>query len=159
MNTILDYEDVFNSGIDISTDIRPEVVTFAIETVERVYVAPAFGELYQEMLQSPEEYVNILNGTDATPSLKLALEHMVWAYLIYDTVTSTRFTAVLKESDESSRPDMSRIYKTSSHHWETGALIIRQILQSLNMPTQPISALTTTFGELLWANGDPNLLY
>lgn len=159
MNTILSVEEFLNCGVDTSADIRPEIIEFAIETVERVYVAPVFGELYQEMLQSPEEYTNIINGTDSCPSLKLALEHMVWAWQIYDTVTSTRFTAVLKESDESSRPDMSRIYKTSSHHWETGALIIRQILQSLNMPIQPISALTTTFGELLWANGDPNLLY
>ena len=79
MNTILDYEDVFNSGIDISTDIRPEVVQFAIETVERVYVAPIFGELYQEMLQTPEEYTNIINGTDIDTALKNAQEEIDFA--------------------------------------------------------------------------------
>lgn len=157
-NSILLVNDVVNCGLRISSDIRDEEIQFSIDTVEKIYVAPTLGDLYNQIISSPASYTDLLNGKNGVPGLKLALEHLVYAYLLYDTVYATRFTSVIKDSDESHQPSIEQIFKLSNHHWELGCMALKQILTSLELPVVQVNNMASYFCEFLWCNGNKDLL-
>lgn len=158
MNTILTPTDVINSGLPISTDIRTEEIQFWIDTIETVYLRDILGPVYQEIIETPADFTNILNGSADTPSLKLGLLHAVYAYGIYEQVSSTRYHAVIKTSDESTVPDPKVLKNLSMHHYEIFLTICRRICEFLNIPTKGVHGCSMIFSELLWCGNNDHLL-
>ena len=89
MNTIITVNDIINSGLRISSDISDSVIQFAIETVERAYVTDMIP-IYQDILTNPSQYQDIINGTNKQPSLRSAICHLVYAWVLYDNFFATR---------------------------------------------------------------------
>ena len=133
--TICTPNDIFNSGLPISTDIREEEVSLAIKTVSQFYLKNAIGaELYAAIMQdTTHQYDDIVLGTDTLAGLRLALEHGVFAYLLYDTIRATRYGGVAKRSDESENPKREDILALSKHHWEICEVFVREVAESLQI--------------------------
>ena len=133
--TICTPNDIFNSGLPISTDIREEEVSLAIKTVSQFYLKNAIGaELYAAIMQdTTHQYDDIVLGTDTLAGLRLALEHGVFAYLLYDTIRATRYGSVAKRSDESENPKREDILALSKHHWEICEVFVREVAESLQI--------------------------
>lgn len=147
--TICTPNDIFNSGLPISTDIREEEVSLAIKTVSQFYLKNAIGaELYAAIMQdTTHQYDDIVVGTDTIAGLRLALEHGVFAYLLYDTIRATRYGSVAKRSDESENPKREDILALSKHHWEICEVFVREVAESLQIE-MPKGANNFIFNEL-----------
>lgn len=128
----------------VSDDIREEEVEFAISTVERNYLKPFIGEeLYAEIVANPSEYETLLDETDTTNGIRHAECEMVFAWMLYDRMRLTRYTAVIKDDEHSSDPSESDIMSICSLHWENAlttiidTLVSNSLEPSTNIVNQP----------------------
>lgn len=147
--TICTPNDIFNSGLPISTDIREEEVSLAIKTVSQFYLKNAIGaELYAAIMQdTTHQYDDIVVGTDTIAGLRLALEHGVFAYMLYDSIRLTRYSSVVKSSDESEQPRRDDILALCKHHWEIFAVFVDEVLNYLQIE-KPKRTNNLIFNEL-----------
>ena len=115
--------ELINSGVPMSDDIREEEITFAIQTVEATYLKPLITPDYYATLNtstlSDDDYC-VLNGDESIMGIKSALYHLVWAYLTYDRFRLTRYTTVIKDDEHSDNPSKDEIMDLCSTHWEIG---------------------------------------
>lgn len=148
--TIVTPSDVINSGLPISSDITEQEVSLAINTVSQFYLKNVLGaDLYADIMQDTEhQYDDIVIGNDRIAGLRLAMEHGVFAYLIYDSIRLTRYGSVRKESDESQNPKIDEILSLAKHHWEICMAFVREIAESLQIE-MPKGANNFIFNELL----------
>lgn len=138
---LITADDFLNSGLPVSDDIRPEEVEFAISTVERNYLKPFIGaELYAELVSDPLEYETLLDETDTTNGIRHAECEMVFAWMLYDRMRLTRYSAVIKDDEHSSDPSESDIMSICSMHWENAMSSIIDTLVSNSL--EPSTELT-----------------
>lgn len=128
---LITADDFLNSGLPVSDDIRHEEVEFAISTVERNYLKPFIGaELYSKLVANPLEYETLLEETPLTNGIRHAECEMVFAWMLFDRFRATRYTSVVKDSEESSEPSENEIMSVCSMHWENALTTIIDTLVS-----------------------------
>lgn len=128
---LITADDFLNSGLPVSDDIRTEEVEFAISTVERNYLKPFIGaELYAELVSDPLEYETLLDETDTTNGIRHAEYEMVFAWMLFDRMRLTRYTAVVKDDEHSKDPSEQDIMSICSMHWENALTTIIDTLVS-----------------------------
>lgn len=141
---------IIDSGLPISSDISDREIEYACRTVEQFYVKPMLGsELYSDIVSdTTHQYDDIVNGTDEVAGLELAISHLVFAYLAYDNTRITRYTSVVKDSDESENPSREDLLAVAKHHWEIGMVFVREVLEFLQIEI-PKSYNNMIFSELI----------
>lgn len=120
---LLSVTEFVESGLRVSDDIRDAEIQMAIDTCEKTYIVPLITKDYYTALVtsslSDDDY-EVVNGNDSIMGLKMAIAHCVFAYLLYDRIQLTRYSAVIKEDEHSSDPSESDIMSICSNHWEVG---------------------------------------
>lgn len=146
---ICSVNDILNCGLPLSTDIRDEEIALAIKTVSMYYLKDALGsELYASIISdTTHQYDDIVVGTDTIAGLRLALEHGVFAYMLYDSIRLTRYSSVVKSSDESEQPRRDDILALCKHHWEIFAVFVDEVLNYLQIE-KPKRTNNLIFNEL-----------
>ena len=82
---ILDATTFFDCGLPTSNDISTQEVEFGIRSVELYVVKPILGaETYANIVEDPVTYADAVDGTNTVAGLKTAIEHLVYAYLLWD---------------------------------------------------------------------------
>lgn len=149
MMTICSVTDILNCGLPISADIREEEISLAIKTVSQFYLKNAIGsDLYAAICaDTTHQYDDIVLGTDTIGGLRLALEHGVFAYILYDTIRATRYGSVTKESSESGNPKREDVLALCKHHWEICNAFVMEVAESLQIEMQK-TANNFIFNEL-----------
>lgn len=129
VDNLISVDDFFNSGLPVSDDIRTEEVEFAINSVEKNYIKPVVGsELFAELVTDPDSYSYLLDTTPLTNGIRHAECEMVFAILLFDRFRATRYTTVVKDSEESSEPSENEIMSVCSMHWEQALQTITDTL-------------------------------
>lgn len=135
---LITSDEFLYSGLPVSTDITAEEIEMAIRTVEQLYVKQCFGDKWSEIVADPEEYTDIIEGTDEIAGLKLAEYHLVFAYLLYDEMRLTRFHAIVKNDEHSDNPSREDLLAVAKHHWEIGTTFINECSKILQVDTQKV---------------------
>lgn len=137
-------------GLPISSDISEREIEYAIKTVEQFYLKPMLGaELYADIdTDTTHQYDDIIHGTSELAGLEMAISHLVFGYLIYDNTRLTRYSSVVKDSDESDNPSREDLLAISKHHWEIGMVFVREVLKFLQIET-PKTCSNMIFSELI----------
>ena len=92
---ILSVQTFIDSGLPTASDISEQEISFAIKTVEQAYLKPRLGgDLYNDIVTSPTTYEDAIKGTNTVAGLELALEHLVYGYMLYDMLHLTRYASV-----------------------------------------------------------------
>ena len=147
---ILDTETFFNSGLPTSTDMSGQEVIFAIKTVEQYYVKPRLGaELYADIVDNTDNYTEAINGSNTIAGLKTAIEHLVYAYLLWDRTRLTRYTTVVKNDEHSTEPNSADLFQICKAHWEIGEAFIQEVCKFLQAPEPEYPLPNLIFGELM----------
>ena len=147
---ILDTNTYFDCGLPTSTDISAQEVEFAIKTIEQYYVKPRLGaELYADIVNNPDNYAEALNGSNNLAGLKTAVEHLVYAYMLWDRSRLTRYTTVIKNDEHSTEPKSEDLYQICKAHWEIGIAFLNEICEKLQAPEPKYPANNLIFGELM----------
>lgn len=147
---ILDATTYFDCGLPTSNDISEQEVTFAIMTVEQYVVKPRLGnDLYADIVDNPTTYKDELDGTSAFAGLKASVEHLVYAYMLWDRSRLTRYTTVIKNDEHSTEPKSEDLYQICKAHWEIGIAFLNEICEKLQAPEPKYPANNLIFGELM----------
>ena len=147
---ILDTNTYFDSGLPTSTDISAQEVEFAIKTVEQYYVKPRLGaELYADIVDNPDNYSEALNGSNNLAGLKTAIEHLTYAYMLWDRTRLTRYTTVLKNDEHSTEPKSEDLYQICKAHWEIGEVFVTEVCEFLQAPEPKHPLNNLVFNELI----------
>lgn len=141
---------LIDCGLPISNDISEREIEYAIRTVEQFYVKPMLGsELYSCIVSdAAHQYDGIIHGTSELAGLELAISHLVFGYMIYDNTRLTRYSSVVKDSDESTKPSREDLLAVAKHHWEIGCSFVIEVCKFLQIET-PKSSNNLIFSELL----------
>lgn len=146
---ILDTETFFNSGLPTSTDMSGQEVTFAIKTVELYIVKLILGaETYANIVDYPVTYEDAINGTNTIAGITTAIEHLVYAYLLWDRTRLTRYTTVIKNDEHSTEPTPEALFQICKAHYEIGIAFLLEVCEFLDLTPNPIRN-NLVFGELL----------
>lgn len=147
---ILDTNTYFDCGLPTSNDISAQEVEFAITTIEQYYVKPRLGaELYADIADNPSNYEEALNGSNNVAGLKTAVEHLVYAYMLWDRTRLTRYTTVVKSDEHSTEPKSEDLYQICKAHWEIGEAFVLEVCKFLNAPEPNYPLNNLVFGELM----------
>ena len=145
---IITATDFLNSGLPISTDIREDEITFAIKTVEQLYVKQMFGdEIWSDICQHPTSYSELINGTDTMAGLKVAELHAVFSYMIYDNQVLTRYHSIVKNDEHSDNPSRDDLLALAKHHWEIFMIFVSECSKYAGAP-KPTTYNNIIFSEL-----------
>lgn len=125
-----------DSGMPVSSDITDSEIEMAIRTVEQMYVKQLFGGLWEDMLQNPETYAEIINGSDTVAGLKMAEYHLVFAYMIWDDMRLTRYHAVVKNDEHSDNPRREDLMAVAKNHWEIGMAFALECAKSAGIKVE-----------------------
>lgn len=141
---------LIDCGLPISNDISEREIEYAIKTVEQFYVKPMIGsELYSDIVSdTTHQYDDIIHGTSELAGLELAISHLVFGYMIYDNTRLTRYSSVVKDSDESTKPSREDLLAVAKHHWEIGCSFVIEVCRFLQIET-PKANNNLIFSELL----------
>lgn len=148
---ILDATTYFDCGLPTASDLSEQEVNFAIRTVELYLVKPRLGNtLYGDIVGNPASHKDELDGTDTMAGLKSAVEHLVYAYMLWDRSRLTRYTTVVKNDEHSTEPKSEDLYKICNAHYEIGMSFLDEVCEFLQIskPTQPLNNMI--FGELMF---------
>ncbi len=147
---ICSEEYIVNCGLPISSDITAQEIEYSIRTVEQFYVKPIIGsELYSEIdSDTTHQYDDVIHGTSELAGLELAISHLVFGYMIFDNTRLTRYSSVVKDSDESENQSREDLLAISKHHWEIGMVFVREVLKFLQIKA-PKSYNNMIFSELI----------
>lgn len=146
---ILNTETFFNSGLPTSTDMSGQEVEFAIRTVELYIVKSILGaETYKNIIEYPTTYEDAVEGTNTVAGLKTAIEHLVYAYMLWDRTRLTRYTTVIKNDEHSTEPTPEALYQICKAHYEIGIAFILEVCEFIEVSPNPICN-NLVFGELL----------
>lgn len=130
---IITSTEYINCGLPIASDITEDEITLAIKTVELYYIKQFFGNVWQDIVEHPVSYSEIINGTDSTAGLKMAEYHAVFAYMIYDYMRLTRYHAVVKSDEHSENPSREDLLSVAKHHWEISTVFLTECAKSLGI--------------------------
>ena len=141
---------LIDCGLPISNDISEREIEYAIRTVEQFYVKPMIGsELYSDIVSdTTHQYDDIIHGTSELAGLELGISHLVFGYMIYDNTRLTRYSSVVKDSDESTKPSREDLLAVAKHHWEIGCSFVIEVCRFLQIET-PKANNNLIFSELL----------
>ena len=141
---------LMDCGLPISSDISERELEYATRTVEQFYVKPMLGgELYADIdTNTTHQYDDIIHGTSELAGLELAISHLTFAYLIYDNTRLTRYSSVVKDSDESENQSREDLLAISKHHWEIGCSFVIEVCKFLQIKA-PKSYNNMIFSELI----------
>lgn len=147
---ILDTETFFNCGLPTSTDISEQEVMFSIKTIEQYYIKPRLGaELYADIVANPDNHTDEIEGTNTMSGLKTAIEHLVYAYMLWDRTRLTRYTSVIKNDERSIEPTPEALFQICKAHWEIGEAFTLEVCKFLQAPEPKHPLNNLVFGELL----------
>lgn len=147
---ILDSNTYFDSGLPTSNDISVQEVEFAIKTVEQYYVKPRLGaELYTNIVEDPVTYADAVDGTNTVAGLKTAIEHLTYAYMLWDRSRLTRYTTVIKNDEHSAEPKSEDLYQICKAHWEIGEVFVMEVCEFLQAPEPKYPLNNLIFNELI----------
>ena len=146
---ILDATTFFDCVLPTSNDISTQEVEFGIRSVELYVVKPILGaETYANIVEDPVTYADAVDGTNTVAGLKTAIEHLVYAYLLWDRTRLTRYTSVIKDDERSTEPKPEDLYQICKAHYEMGIAFVLEVCEFLGLtPNQTSNHLV--FGELL----------
>lgn len=148
---ILSVQTFIDSGLPTASDISEQEISFAIKTVEQAYLKPRLGgDLYNDILTNPSTYVDAVKGTNTVAGLELALEHLVYGYMLYDMLHLTRYASVIKDDEHSHDPELKDIRAIASQHWELGEAFVAEVCEFLQAPTPKHPLNNLIFGELMF---------
>ena len=89
-----------------------------------------------------------INGSNTVAGLKTAIEHLVYAYLLWDRTRLTRYTSVLKNDEHSTEPNSADLYQICKAHYEMGITFVLEVCEFLHLiPNQTSNHLI--FSELM----------
>lgn len=148
---ILNATTFFDCGLPTASDLSEQEVNFAIRTVELYVVKPMLGdETYGDIVENPTSHTSEINGTTTTAGLKSAIEHLVYAYMLWDRSRLTRYTTVVKNDEHSTEPKSEDLFQICKAHWEIGIAFVLEVCESLQIskPMQPLNNMI--FGELMF---------
>jgi hypothetical protein len=146
---ILDATTFLDCGLPTSNDISTQEVEFGIRSVELYIVKPILGaETYANIVEDPVTYADAIDGTNTVAGLKTAIEHLVYAYLLWDRSRLTRYTSVIKNDEHSTEPKPEDLYQICKAHWEIGIAFLNEICEFLQIPAPNHPLNNLIFGEL-----------
>lgn len=147
---ILDTNTFFDCGLPTSNDIGTQEIGFAIKTVELYIVKSRLGgDTYGDIVGNPTNYNDEINGTSTMAGLKSAIEHLVYAYLLWDRTRLTRYTSVVKNDEHSTEPKSEDLYQICKAHWEIGIAFLEEVCESLQISPSEHPLNNLIFGELM----------
>lgn len=148
---ILDATTFFDSGIPTSNDISEQEVSFGIRTIELYIVKPRLGgELYADIVANPANYTNEIEGTSTMAGLETAIEHLTYAYLLWDRTRLTRYTSVIKNDEHSTEPSSKDLWQICNAHYEIGIAFLEEVCEELQAPAPKQIPNGLIFGELMF---------
>ena len=132
---ILTAEKFLACGLPVSSDLGEKEVEMTIRTFEMFYLKPILGdELYGDIVNDTDHtYDDAVLGTDTLAGLETAIEHGVFALMLYDSVRLTRYGSVRKESSESSNPSRDDILAVAKQHAEISLAFILDVCKFLDV--------------------------
>lgn len=147
--TILTVTKFFDCGIPTATDLSETEVSFGIRTVEQFIVKPRLGDIYADIVAAPTEYAAVISGSAHLAGLDCAIEHLVFAYMLYDKIRLTRYSSVVKNDEHSTDPSLTDTRKIASAHWEIGLSFLDEVCEFLQCPKPEHPLNNVIFGELI----------
>lgn len=122
-------------GLPLSSDISEQEVSLAIKTFEQFSLKSLIGsETYAAICANDEhEYDDVIHGTDTIAGLELAIAHGVFAEMLYDMMRLTRYSSVVKRSDESEAPKRDDILALAKQHSEISLAFILEVCDFLQI--------------------------
>lgn len=131
MNHLIEPIDLINSGLPISDDITEAEMEFAIDTIEQ-YVVKDFltPDTLEGILGGETEYESLI------PTIKTSMYHLVFAYMLYDRIRLTRYTAVIKDDEYSKDPTEKDLREVCSLHAEVGIKLLKDVAEGIGKVVQ-----------------------
>lgn len=170
MQTIINYNDLLESGLPVSDEVDNVKMTDAIRTAETIVIKPRLGnEQYIDILDNPSQYVKVIDGgkvqrtvekrnPDGTTStvieiaflagLKYAISHLAFAELLVNSTTVTSFGSVLKKDDYSDQAKVDRLERLANHHTIIGMQALKEVTDWMGIDNTD-KWLPNTFEELI----------
>lgn len=129
---LISVSEYINSGLPVSTDISEYEIENAIKTVEHFYVKNRIGDANYIDLETPSatNYILLNGGTiddKVFAGLKMAMYHLVYAYMIINNIRQTRYSSVEKTSDFSKNSEKNDIWTLARTHWDMGMAFCAEI--------------------------------
>lgn len=131
---LITAQNFIDSGIRVSSDISDSEINMAIITVEQFYLKNRIGDTnYADLNTNPATATNyiLLNGGTiddvVIAGLKLALYHLVYAYLLTDTMRITRYSTMEKNSEFSKNSEREDILEQARVHWNVGMSFVGEV--------------------------------
>jgi hypothetical protein len=118
--------ELLSCGLPISDDITDAEIEFAIRTIENYVVAPYI---------TPDALGGILDGDtmyeEVVPTIKDAMYHLVFAYLMYDRIRLTRYSSAIKNDEHSTDPSEKDLREVCGMHAEIGVRFLMDVAELL----------------------------
>ena len=150
MTSIITYTEFLDSGLPLSDDISTAEVEMAIHTVEQFYLKDVLTpQIYADILANPSNYTDVLSGNGEVAGLKMAMFHLVFAYMLYDNTRLTRYSAVIKNDEHSDSPSREDLLRSAKHHWEIGSVFTLECSKYLAVDVSEIHN-DFVFNELVY---------
>lgn len=131
---IITVNDILNSGLPISDDIRASEIENAIEVSEFFWLKSLIGdEKYIDLNNDPisdENYLLIHGGVYENKYLagiKRALINYTFSYLILNNIRATRYGSVYKTDEYSENANPNDLQFNSRYYREIAEAYIREL--------------------------------
>lgn len=131
---IITVNDILNSGLPISDDIRASEIENAIEVSEFFWLKSLIGdEKYIDLNNDPisdENYLLLHGGVYENKYLagiKRALINYTFSYLILNNIRATRFGSVYKTDEFSENANTNNLQFNSRYYREIAEAYIREL--------------------------------
>lgn len=132
---LISYSEFIDSGMPVSTDISQIEVEAAIQAVTNFYIKPLIGdENLLDLLSNPTDETNkillkggVLDGKLYT-GLQAAMYHLVFAYMMMDSLRITRYSSVEKDSEYSKSVSRKDLYNQGRVHWDIGDAFVKEVM-------------------------------
>lgn len=132
---LISYSDFIDSGMPVSSDISQIEVEAAIQAVTNFYIKSLIGdENLLDLLNNPTDETNkiLLEGGELDGKLYAGLQpamyHLVFAYMIMDSLRITRYSSVEKDSEYSKSVLRKDLYNQGRVHWDIGDTFVKEIV-------------------------------
>lgn len=133
---LITTNDIYDSGLSVSTEISEASVERAIKTAEQYMVRPRLTDaIYIEFVNG--EHTDLFNGgvvgTNYVAGLKEAIIELTFAVLLHQSINATTFGSVVKKDDYSDYAGYDNIAEEAKRHIEIGLAYLKEITNILGI--------------------------
>lgn len=134
---LITSNDIYDSGLSVSTEIPEASVERAIKTAEQYMVRPRLtNAIYIEFANG--EHTDLFNGgivneTEYITGLKEAIIELTFAVLLHQSINATTFGSVVKTDDYSKYAGYDDIAEEAKRHIEIGLAYLKEITNILGI--------------------------